>query len=337
MFLFEDADMETVALDDIAVDYELLTGDKIDVVAPRITLYFGKDKMLDTINPVKLECKFEPGGVGVKTIEIKYTPVEFDTDFTMDIFTDALEGKVFDVEEVDGMYQINVGVDDLYDLAGVLEASFEREIVWPFDNTSKNDMVNKELAKRNDVASKIKYYIEKGVISVEEFKSVHQSWSNQQTREKKKQDAVNKWRAGRTNLEILRDELKQDKNVVSAEITDKPSGKFSKLLRVVFTGRKIYDIYSNDKGTFMSAKKLGDMFNAYRAYDYRAIKNYLLASFKKEQEREMLSKMSNRERMEYNLRKSRNLPKDETDDDDEDNFDTSWLDDEDEKLEHSRK
>lgn len=332
MFLTEEKDMETIELDDIAVDYELLTDEKIKVNDAKISLYFGKDKLLDSISPITFCCPFEPGGVGIKEVNIKYEPVEFDSDFSMD----ALPDGIFDADEIDGKYLVNVQPEDLYDLAAVLEASFTREIIWPFDNTSKNDMVNKELAKRDDVASKIKYYIEKGITSVEEFKSVHQSWSNQQTREKKKQDAIDKWRAGRTNLEILRDELKQNKNVVSAEITDKPSGKFTKLLRVIFKGRKIYDISSNNNGTFLSAKKLGDMFNSYRAYDYKAIENWVLTSFKRAQEQEMLGKMTNRERMEYNLKKARNLPKEESDDD-EDDFDTSWLDDEDEKLERSRR
>lgn len=334
MLLIEEKDTEQVALDDIAVDYELLTDEKIKVQNSGILLYFSKDKLLDSISPIVFSCPFELGGLGTKEIQVKYSPENFDSEFSMQ----ALPDNIFDAEEVDDMYQVTVQPEDLYDLATVLEASFNREIVWPFDNTSKNDIVNTMLAKKDDVASKIKYYIEKGVNSVEEYKSIHQSWSNQNTREKNKQAAIDKWRAGRTNLEILRDELKQSDNVISAEITDKQmAGRFSKVLRIIFKGRKIYDILSDAKGTFFSVKKFGNAFNSHKSYDYKDVKQWILNSFEKEQEQEMLKGMTNRQRMEYNMRKLKNMPKDEGDDDDDDKFDTSWLDDEDEKLEQSRK
>ena len=336
MYLFENEDMETIDLEQVATDCDLLMYGDVKVNKKPLVLYFNADKSLVNIGELILVCPFTLDVVGEKEISVKYTPVEFDTEFTMDILPDG----IFDAEETEDGFMVNVSLEDLYDLASVLEANFEREIIWPFDNASKNDMVEKALAKLPDVEKKIRYYIDKGVYSVEEYRSVHQSWSNQTTREKKKQDEIDKWRAGRTDLEILRDELKQVPDVVSVEITEARGSKYPKLLTVICKSnniRIIYEILSNARGTFFLARKKGKSFNSYRSFAYKDILRWIVRNFDQVKEQELTSKMTNRERMEYNLRKSKNLPKDEIEDDDDDSFDTSWLDDEDEKLERSRK
>lgn len=334
MILFENKE-ETFGLADIDSDYEMLLAEDLEVSEPVAKLHFNEDRQFDGILPIELKVDCKLPEVEQKFVTVQYTATEIDNNFNISM----LDDKDYEADETDDGFIVSV--TNLFKLSKKLKAKFTRAVIYPFDNTSKNDKVNKFLENpKKSIFDKIREYVKELVYSVDEYKAIfnRQSARNQATREQKKQDAIDKWRAGRTNLEILRDNLKKNPDVVSADITDRAQkGLFTKLLRVIFKGRKIYDIKSNDAGTNFIVQKLGDMFNSFKTYDYRQIENWMVRSYEKTMEAELLKGMSNRQRAEYNAKKR--MKDDEPKDDDwgdDDNFDTSWLDDEDEKLQASR-
>ena len=334
MILFENKE-ETFGLADIDSDYEMLMAEDLEVSAPVAKLHFNSDRQFDSILPIeiKVDCKLPE--VEQKFVTVQYNPVNVDKNFDINM----LDDKDYEADETsDGFI---VSVSNLFKLSKKLKATFNRSVIYPFDNTSKNDKVNKYLENpRKDLFDKIREYVKELVYSVDEYKAIfnRQSARNQATREEKKQAAIDKWRAGRTNLEILRDEIKKNPDVESATITDRGQrGLFTKLLRVIFKGRKIFDIKSNDAGTNFMVQKLGDMFNVFKTYDYRKIEDWMVKSYEKTMEAELLKGMTNRQRAEYHAKqRMKDEPKDDDDDWGDDNFDTSWLDAEDEKLQASR-
>lgn len=334
MILFENKE-ETFGLADIDSDYEMLLAEDLEVSEPVAKLHFNEDRQFDGILPIELNVDCKLPEVEQKFVTVQYTATEIDNNFNISM----LDDKDYEADETDDGFVVSV--TNLFKLSKKLKAKFTRAVIYPFDNTSKNDKVNKFLENpRKSLFDKIREYVKELVYSVDEYKVIfnRQSARNQATREQKKQDAINKWRAGRTNLEILRDNLKENPDVISADITDRAQkGLFTKLLRVIFKGRKIYDIKSNDAGTNFIVQKLGDMFNSFKTYDYRQIENWMVRSYEKTIEAELLKGMTNRQRAEYNANKHiKDEPKDDDGWGDDDDFDTSWLDDEDEKLQASR-
>ena len=334
MILFENKE-ETFGLADIDSDYEMLLAEDLEVSEPVAKLHFNDDRQFDGILPIELNIDCKLPEVEQKFVTVQYTATEIDNNFNISM----LDDKDYEADETDDGFIVSV--TNLFKLSKKLKAKFTRSVIYPFDNTSKNDKVNKFLENpKKSIFDKIREYVKELVYSVDEYKAIfnRQSARNQATREQKKQDAIDKWRAGRTNLEILRDNLKKNPDVVSADITDRAQkGLFTKLLRVIFKGRKIYDIKSNDAGTNFIVQKLGDMFNSFKTYDYRQIENWMVRSYEKTMEAELLKGMSNRQRAEYNAKKRmKDEPKDDDGWGDDDDFDTSWLDAEDEKLQASR-
>lgn len=334
MILFENKE-ETFGLADIDSDYEMLLAEDLEVSEPVAKLHFNEDRQFDGILPIELKVDCKLPEVEQKFVTVQYTATEIDNNFNISM----LDDKDYEADETDDGFVVSV--TNLFKLSKKLKAKFTRSVIYPFDNTSKNDKVNKFLENpKKSLFDKIREYVKELVYSVDEYKAIfnRQSARNQATREEKKQAAIDKWRAGRTNLEILRDNLKKNPNVVSADITDRAQrGLFTKLLRIIFKGRKIYDIKSNDAGTNFIVQKLGDMFNSFKTYDYRQIENWLNKSYEHTVEAEKLKGMSNRERAEYNAKKRMKDDEPKNDDwGDDDDFDTSWLDDEDEKLQASR-
>jgi hypothetical protein len=335
MILFENKE-ETFGLADIDSDYEMLLAEDLEVSEPVAKLHFNEDRQFDGILPIELKVDCKLPEVEQKFVTVQYTATEIDNNFNISM----LDDKDYEADETDDGFVVSV--TNLFKLSKKLKAKFTRSVIYPFDNTSKNDKVNKFLENpKKSLFDKIREYVKELVYSVDEYKSIfnRQSARNQATREEKKKKAEDEWRAGRNNLEILRDEIKQNPNVISAEITERPTkGIFTKFLRVIFKGRKIFDIKSNNACTSFMVQRFGDMFNSFKTYNYKLIKDWIMNRYNGEVEREMLKNMSNRERAEYNARKRMSQPKNDDwdDDNDDDKFDTSWLDDEDEKLQASR-
>jgi len=278
MILFE----KTIAksqLDDIAVDYEMLEMEGLPVEKPEVVLYFNSDRVLDSVDDVIMPIQFKLEGLEKKAcITIAYTCDSFDDTFDIS----KLDDDAYEVEELPDGYMVTV--DDPDKLSKVLNATFTQSVVYPFDNTSKNDAVNKYLEKDNiDLSTKIAKYITDLVYKVDEYKSIHSSWSNQQTRATKKAVAANAIRAGRTDLQMLLDTLKTLKGVKRIQEGTLATGsRFKHRYRVFATVTKmvkykpvqsdeVFEVLSDNSGKHFVCKLLNDAFNGAELYSPESV------------------------------------------------------------------
>lgn len=282
MVLFENT-QKTFDLEEIDVDYEMLMVEDIPVEKPEAVLYFNKDRSLDSVDDILMVIPMKLDGIDEeKQIVISYSPIEYDTKFNIEKLSD----DVYEVEELPDGYMVTV--DDLDKLSKVFKAQFEQSITYPFDNTSKNDAVNKYLEKDNiDLGTKIAKYIKDLVYKVDEYKSIHQSWSNRKTREDKKKAEEIKRRAGRTDLQILYDDIKKlpgVKNIITG--TMREGSRYANRWRVFISYKKmvkmrpvqvdeVIEILSDKAGKKFMVKILNDVFNGTELYTPGSVINWL--------------------------------------------------------------
>lgn len=273
MILFENTDVE-VTLEDIDTEYEMLDMEGLPVQKPEVVLYFNADRSLDSVDDVIMPIQFKLEGLEKKaTITVAYTCNTFDKSFDITKLSD----DIYEVEELPDGYMVTI--DDLYKLSKVFKATFTESVVYPFDNTSKNDVVNKYLEKPNvQLATKLAKYINDLVYKVDEYKSVHSSWSNQQTRATKKAAAANAIRAGRTDLQMLIDDIKRLPGVKNVQEGKLMTGsRFKKKFRIFATATKkvrgkpvkvdeVYEILSDNSGKHLVCRLLNDSFNGSELY-----------------------------------------------------------------------
>lgn len=286
MVLFENT-QKTFDLEEIDVDYEMLMVEDIPVEKPEVVLYFNKGRSLDSIDDILMVVPMKLDGIDEeKQIVISYSPVEFDSKFNIE----KLNDDIYEVEELPDGYMVTV--EDLAKLSKVFKARFEQSVTYPFDNTSKNDTVNKYLEKDNiDLGTKIAKYINDLVYKVDEYKTIHQSWLNRKTREDKKKAEEVKRRAGRTDLQSLLDDIKKlpgVERVLTGEM--RPGARFANRWRVFASYNKmvkmkpvptkiVIEILTDTAGKHFVCKVLDDAFNGSEQYSpmsvIRWIKNKL--------------------------------------------------------------
>lgn len=273
MVLFENT-QKTFDLEEIDIDYEMLMVEDIPVGKPEVVLYFNKDRSLDSVDDILMVIPMKLDGIDEeKQIVISYSPIEFDSKFNIE----KLNDDVYEVEELPDGYMVTV--DDLAKLSKVFKAQFEQSVTYPFDNTSKNDTVNKYLEKDNiDLGTKIAKYINDLVYKVDEYKTIHQSWSNRKTREDKKKAEEVKRRAGRTDLQILLDDIKKLPGVERVLTGEMPStSRWTNRWRIFATYNKmvkfkpvrqdiVIEILTDKEGKRFICKTLNDSFNGSEQY-----------------------------------------------------------------------
>lgn len=281
------------SIDDIDTDYMMLDLADAPVSKPEAVIYFGKDGKISGLDTILMSVAVPPPVPGKKcSVTIQYTPKSYDTDVTTDQFTDG----VFEADETDD--GLIVTTEDLEALGKIISAEFEREVDYPFDNESVHDNVNNTL-NRLDFADAIAWYVKEGAAKTTEYKSLY----NEYIKEKDKKQSAIKARGGKSNNELLVDGLKKNPYVTRVEVIDKQTARFTKLIRVYTKINKVYDILCNNAGTNYVVKTHGDFGNSVNTGSFMQVISNVGKRITGFIEREKMSKMSNRERHEYNRKK----------------------------------
>lgn len=283
MVLFENTEVQAT-FEDIDAEFEMLKIEDLSVKKPEAVLYFNKERKLDNIDDVVMMIPFTLDGLDKEVnITVTYTCNNYDETFDIT----KLDDDIYEVEELADGYMITV--DNLYKLSKLLKASFTQSVVYPFDNESKNDAVNKYLEKDNiPLATKLAKYINDLVYKVTDYKTVHQSWSNKNTRQKKKEEAIQKARAGRTDAQILLDDIKKlpgVKNVLTGFMRE--GAKYATRWRVFASYMKrdirgrmnpteiVIEILVNKSEKKFLCRVLNDSFNGSEMYSTQSVLNWV--------------------------------------------------------------
>lgn len=292
MRLNESENAEVVDISEIPLDYDAIQYD-VQVTKPEITLYFDKSGTISDVDTIEMQVLASSALPKKVYIGIEYDPVEYDTKFSLDSLTD----DVYEIEETDSGYSLTTdNLDGLVDLG--FSASFERGIIWPFDNSSVHDQLNKSLGRIKSFEGKIIYYVTgqipgaiqkknpiPGIELTDGFKAAQKEW----LKDASAKQEIRRIRQGRTNLEMLVDAIKKYPNVEKVQMINKNAGRdYTKEVMIVATvnrwnprqkkripERTIMILRSNDAGTHMYAYNKAQAFNGYEARSWELMNKWL--------------------------------------------------------------
>lgn len=292
MRLNESENADVVDISEIPLDYEAIQYD-VTATKPEITLYFDKSGTISDVDTIEMQVLASSALPKKVYIGVEYDPVEYDTKFSLDSLTD----DVYEIEETDSGYSLTTdNIDGLVDLG--FSASFERGIIWPFDNSSVHDQLNKALGRIKSFEGKIIYYVTgqipgaiqkknpiPGIELTDGFKTAQKEW----LKDASAKQEIRRVRQGRTNLEMLVDAIKKYPNVEKVQMIDKKAGRdYTKEVMIVATVNKwnphqkkripertIMILRSNDAGTHMYAYNKAQAFNGYEARSWELMNKWL--------------------------------------------------------------
>lgn len=292
MRLNESENAEVVDISEIPLDYDAIQYD-VQVTKPEITLYFDKSGTISDVDTIEMQVLASSALPKKVYIGVEYDPVEYDTKFSLDSLTD----DVYEIEETDSGYSLTTdNLDGLVDLG--FSASFERGIIWPFDNSSVHDQLNKALGRIKSFEGKIIYYVTgqipgaiqkknpiPGIELTDGFKTAQKEW----LKDASAKQEIRRIRQGRTNLEMLVDAIKKYPNVEKVQMINKNAGRdYTKEVMIVATvnrwnprqkkripERTIMILRSNNAGTHMYAYNKAQAFNGYEARSWELMNKWL--------------------------------------------------------------
>lgn len=292
MHLNEANNVDTVDISDIPLDYDALQYD-VKVTKPEITLYFDKSGTISDVDSIEMRVLASSALPTKVYIGIEYDPVEYNNNFSLDTLTD----DIYEVEETDSGYSLTTGnLDSLIKLG--FTASFEREIIWPFDNSSVHDQLNKALDRIKSFEEKIIYYVtgqtlggltKKNPIPGIELSDGFKSAQKEYLKDAGAKQEVRRVRQGRNDFQMLVDAIKQYPNVEKVQMIDKKAGRdYTKEVMIIATVNKwnpklkkripertIMILRSNDTGTHLYAYNKAQAFNGYEARSWELMNKWL--------------------------------------------------------------
>lgn len=292
MKLNESNNKDTVNLDDIWLDYDALQYD-VKVSKPELTVYFGKDGKITGLESVELKVLATQALPKRVYVGIEYDPVEYNENFSLETLTD----DIYEIEETDSGFSLTT--DDLQKLGkDGLGAMFEREIIWPFDNESVHDQLNKNLDRIKSFEGKVIYYVTGQIVGAparknpipgielsDGFKSAQKEYIKDASKKQEKE----KIRRGRTDFQMLMDAIKEYPNVKNIQVVDKKVGsdytkevqfvaivnKWNPRLKKRIPERVVMVLRSNDAGTHLYAYNKAQAFNGYKARSWEFMNKWL--------------------------------------------------------------
>jgi len=292
MRLNESENAEVVDISEIPLDYDAIQYD-VKATKPEITLYFDKSGTISDVDTIEIQVLASSALPKKVYIGVEYDPVEYDTKFSLDSLTD----DVYEVEETDSGYSLTTdNLDGLVDLG--FSATFERGIIWPFDNSSVHDQLNKALGRIKSFEGKIIYYVTgqipgaiqkknpiPGIELTDGFKAAQKEW----LKDASAKQEVRRVRQGRNDFEMLIDAIKQYPNVEKVQMINKKAGRdYTKEVMIIATVNKwnarqkkrvpertIMILRSNDAGTHLYAYNKAQAFNGYEARSWELMNKWL--------------------------------------------------------------
>lgn len=292
MRLNESENAEVVDISEIPLDYDAIQYD-VKVTKPEITLYFDKSGTISDVDTIEMQVLASSALPKKVYIGVEYDPVEYDTKFSLDSLTD----DVYEIEETDSGYSLTTdNLDGLVDLG--FSASFERGIIWPFDNSSVHDQLNKALGRIKSFEGKIIYYVTgqipgaiqkknpiPGIELTDGFKAAQKEW----LKDAGAKQEIRRVRQGRNDFEMLVDAIKKYPNVEKVQMIDKKAGRdYTKEVMIIATVNKwnarlkkrvpertIMILRSNDAGTHLYAYNKAQAFNGYEARSWELMNKWL--------------------------------------------------------------
>lgn len=292
MRLNESENAEVVDISEIPLDYDAIQYD-VKATKPEITLYFDKSGIISDVDTIEIQVLASSALPKKVFIGVEYDPVEYDTKFSLDSLTD----DVYEIEETDSGYSLTTdNLDGLVDLG--FSASFERGIIWPFDNSSVHDQLNKALGRIKSFEGKIIYYVTgqipgaiqkknpiPGIELTDGFKAAQKEW----LKDASAKQEVRRVRQGRNDFEMLIDAIKQYPNVEKVQMINKKAGRdYTKEVMIIATVNKwnarqkkrvpertIMILRSNDAGTHLYAYNKAQAFNGYEARSWELMNKWL--------------------------------------------------------------
>lgn len=292
MKLNESENAEVVDFTEILLDYDAIAY-AVKTSKPEVTLYFDKSGIISDVDTIEMQVLASSAIPSKVYIGVEYDPVEYNTEFSLD----SLTSDVYEIEETDSGYSLTTDDFDNLIKAG-FTGTFNREIIWPFDNSSVHDQLNKTLNKLKYFESKIIYYVTGQIPGAQAKKSplpgIELATGFKALRDEYLSDAgekqkVQRIRQGRTNLEMLVDAIKKYPNVEKVQMIDKKAGRdYTKEVMIVATvnrwnprqkkripERTIMILRSNDAGTHMYAYNKAQAFNGYEARSWELMNKWL--------------------------------------------------------------
>lgn len=292
MHLNESENAEVVDLSEIPLDYDAIQYD-VKATKPEITLYFDKSGTISDVDTIEIQVLASSALPKKVYIGVEYDPVEYDTKFSLDSLTD----DVYEIEETDSGYSLTTdNLDGLIDLG--FSATFERGIIWPFDNSSVHDQLNKALGRIKSFEGKIIYYVTgqipgaiqkknpiPGIELTDGFKAAQKEW----LKDASAKQEIRRVRQGRNDLEMLIDAIKQYPNVEKVQTINKKAGRdYTKEVMIIATVNKwnsrlkkrvpertIMILRSNDTGKHLYAYNKAQAFNGYEARSWELMNKWL--------------------------------------------------------------
>lgn len=292
MRLNESENAEVVDLSEIPLDFDAIQYD-VKATKPEITLYFDKSGTISDVDTIEIQVLASSALPKKVYIGVEYDPVEYDTKFSLDSLTD----DVYEVEETDSGYSLTTdNLDGLVDLG--FSATFERGIIWPFDNSSVHDQLNKALGRIKSFEGKIIYYVTgqipgaiqkknpiPGIELTDGFKAAQKEW----LKDASAKQEIRRVRQGRNDFEMLIDAIKQYPNVEKVQMINKKAGRdYTKEVMIIATVNKwnarqkkrvpertIMILRSNDTGTHLYAYNKAQAFNGYEARSWELMNKWL--------------------------------------------------------------
>lgn len=283
---------DTVSLDDIWLDYDALQYD-VKVSKPEITVYFDQTGKISGIDTVELQVLATQALPTKMYIGVEYDPVEYSENFSLETLTD----DIYEIEETDSGFSLTT--DNIQKLVkDGLNATFEREIIWPFDNESVHDQLNKNLDRIKSFEGKVIYYVTGQIVGTpnkknpipgielsDGFKTAQKEYLKDAGKKQEKQ----KIRQGRTDFQMLVDSIKGYPNVKNVQVIDRKAGRdFTKQVRITGIANKwnpklkkripervVIDLLSNTEGTHLLARILGQVFNGYETRSWEQMDKWL--------------------------------------------------------------
>jgi hypothetical protein len=292
MRLNESENAEVVDFTEIPLDYDAIAY-AVKTTKPEVTLYFDKSGIISDVDTIEMQVLASSAIPSKVYIGVEYDPVEYNTEFSLD----SLTADVYEIEETDSGYSLTTDDFDNLIKAG-FTGTFNREIIWPFDNASVHDQLNKTLDRLKFFESKIIYYVTGQIPGAQQKKSplpgIELATGFKALRDEYLSDAgekqkVQRIRQGRTNLEMLVDAIKKYPNVEKVQMINKNAGRdYTKEVMIVATvnrwnprqkkripERTIMILRSNDAGTHMYAYNKAQAFNGYEARSWELMNKWL--------------------------------------------------------------